>query len=142
MINPFTHNVVMPKEILEIAEKRRNAVQQTKTVKMTEKQFQELVHNRVAMYLLPKYLTDNMQMNRVDMPAETVKKKGMCYRVYAVWLRDRQEMLYYTFENTEEGKYIGRILPDGKHELIEAAPDNGAEIEAVMNLAEAAAQAE
>ena len=191
VINPFTHNVVMPKEILEIAEKRRNAVQQTKTVKMTEKQFQELVHNRVAMYLLPKYLfaqkeeglkslqkeegeliiqfykevypegkkdavaagpddfsvmtlnlTDNMQMNRVDMPAETVKKKGMCYRVYAVWLRDRQEMLYYTFENTEEGKYIGRILPDGKHELIEAAPDNGAEIEAVMNLAKAAAQAE
>ena len=56
VINPFTHNVVMPKEILEIAEKRRNAVQQTKTVKMTEKQFQELVHNRVAMYLLPKYL--------------------------------------------------------------------------------------
>ena len=56
VINPFTHNVVMPKEILEIAEKRRNAVQQTKTVKMTEKQFQDLVHNRVAMYLLPKYL--------------------------------------------------------------------------------------
>ena len=184
VINPFTHNVVMPKEILEIAEKRRNAVQQTKTVKMTEKQFQELVHNRVAMYLLPKYLfaqkeeglkslqkeegdfilqfyretypegrkdavavnpedfsvmtlnlTDNMQMTRIDMPAETVRK-GLCYRAYAVWMRDTAEILYYTFEKTEEGNMIGKITPEGQHELIESAPDNGAEIEAVMQLAE------
>ena len=183
VLNPFTHNVVLPKAILEVADKRRNAMQQTKTIKMTEKQFQELVHNRVTLYLLPKYLfehkeeglqslqkeegdfmirfykevypegkkdavavmpddfsvmtlnlTDNMQMTRVDMPSGNVKK-GMCYRVYAVLLRDTQEVLYYTFEKTEEGNYIGRIMPDGKHELVEPAPDNGAEIEAVMNLA-------
>ena len=183
VMNPFSHNVVLPKGILEVAEKRRNALQQTKTIKMTEKQFKEWVHNRVALYLLPKYLfehreeglkslqkeegdfiiqfyreaypegkkdsvaaapddfsvmtlnlTDNMQMTRVDMPAETAKK-GMCYRVYAVWLRDAEELRYYTFEKTEDGNYIGRVMPDGKHELIEAAPDNGAEIEAVMNMA-------
>lgn len=184
VLNPFTHNVVLPKGILEVAEKRRNAMQQTKTVKMTEGQFQELVHNRVALYLLPNYLfahkeeglrslqkeegefmlqfyremypegkkdamtvspddfsmmtlnlTDNLQMTRVDLPVEMAKKKGMCYRVYAVWLRDRQEIRYYTFERAEEGNYIGQIMPDGKHELVEPAPDNGAEIEAVMNLA-------
>lgn len=184
VMNPFSHNVVLPKGILEVAEKRRNALQQqTKTIRMTEKQFKEWVHNRVALYLLPKYLfehkedglkslqkeegdfiiqfyreaypegkkdsvaaapddfsvmtlnlTDNMQMTRVDMPAETAKK-GMCYRVYAVWLRDAEELRYYTFEKTEEGNYIGRVMPDGKHELIEAAPDNGTEIEAVMNMA-------
>lgn len=183
VMNPFSHNVVLPKGILEVAEERRNALQQTKTIKMTEKQFKEWVHNRVALYLLPKYLfehreeglkslqkeegdfiiqfyreaypegkkdsvaaapddfsvmtlnlTDNMQMTRVDMPAETAKK-GMCYRVYAVWLRDAEELRYYTFEKTEDGNYIGRVMPDGKHELIEAAPDNGAEIEAVMNMA-------
>lgn len=183
VLNPFSHNVALPKGILEVAEKRRNALQQTKTIKMTEKQFQEWVHNRVALYLLPKYLfehkeeglkqlqkeegdfiiqfykeaypegrkesvaaapddfsvmtlnlTDNMQMTRVDMPAETVKK-GMCYRVYAVWLRDVEEVRYYTFEKTDQGDYIGRIMPDGKHELTEPAPDNGAEIEAVMNMA-------
>lgn len=183
VMNPFSHNVVLPKGILEVAEKRRNALQQTKTIKMTEKQFKEWVHNRVALYLLPKYLfehreeglrslqkeegdfiiqfyreaypegkkdsvaaapddfsvmtlnlTDNMQMTRVDMPAETAKK-GMCYRVYAVWLRDKEELRYYTFEKTEDGNYIGRVMPDGKHELIEAAPDNGTEIEAVMNMA-------
>lgn len=183
VMNPFSHNVVLPKGILEVAEKRRNALQQTKTIKMTEKQFKEWIHNRVALYLLPKYLfehreeglkslqkeegdfiiqfyreaypegkkdsvaaapddfsvmtlnlTDNMQMTRVDMPAETAKK-GMCYRVYAVWLRDAEELRYYTFEKTEDGNYIGRVMPDGKHELIEAAPDNGTEIEAVMNMA-------
>lgn len=183
VLNPFTHNVVLPKAILEVADKRRNAIQQTKTIKMTEKQFQELVRNRVVLYLLPRYLfehkeegmrnlqkeegnfivqfyrdaypegkkdsvavtpddfsvmtlnlTDNMLMTRVDMPSGKAKK-GECYRIYAVLLRDAQEVLYYTFEKTEEGDYIGRITPDGKHELIEPAPDNGAEIEAVMNLA-------
>lgn len=185
VLNPFTHNVVLPKAILEIADKRRNALQHTKTVKLTEKQFQDLVHNRVAMQLLPKYLferkeeglkdlqreegelivgfyreaypegkkdsvavrpddfstmtlnlTDNMQMTRIDMPADMAKRKGMCYRAYAVWMRDTKEVLYYTFEKTEQGNQIGRILPDGRHEVVEAAPDNGAEIEAVMRLAE------
>lgn len=184
VLNPFTHNVVLPKEILEVADKRRNAVQQTKTVRMTEKQFQDLVHNRVVMHLLPKYLfahkeeglvtlqkeegdfilqfyretypegrknavavnpedfsvmtlnlTDNMQMTRIDMPAET-GRKGLCYRAYAVRMRDTEEILYYTFEKTEEGNMIGKITPEGQHEVIESAPDNGAEIEAVMQLAE------
>ena len=31
---------------------------------------------------------------------------------------------------------IGKITAEGQHELIESAPDNGAEIEAVMQLAE------
>lgn len=79
-------------------------------------------------------LTDTMQLTRVDMPSEKVKK-GMCYRIYAVWLRDIQEVRYYTFEKTEQGNYIGRVTPDGRHELVEPAPDNGAEIEAVMELA-------
>ena len=92
-LNPFTHNVILPKGILEVADKRRNApplfpvsyypvyflpsffsisirlvgilevadkrrnaLQQTKAVRLTEKQFQDLVHNRVVMHLLPKYL--------------------------------------------------------------------------------------
>ena len=38
-------------------------------------------------------------------------------------------------EKTEQGNQIGRITADGKHELVEEAPDNGAEIEAVMGLA-------
>ena len=183
VLNPFTQNVILPKPILEVAQKRGNAAQQTKTVKVTEKQFQDLVHGRVAYYLLPRYLfeqkeeglkslqkeegelmvrfyretypegkkdavavspedfsvmtlnlTDTMQLTRVDMPSGKVKK-GMCYRIYAVWLRDTQEVRYYTFEKTEQGNYIGRITPEGKHELVEPAPDNGTEIEAVMELA-------
>ena len=182
VLNPFTHNMVLTKEIIEVAVKRREAVKQQKTIRVSEKQFQELVHNRVALYLLPKYLfehkeeglkhlqheegdflmqfykesypdnnkipvavspdefsvmtlnvTEDMQITRVDMPDSTVKK-GMCYRMYAVWLRKTQEVVYYTMEKTEQGNYIGQVLPDGKHEMVEPAPDNGAEIEAVMNL--------
>lgn len=182
ILNPFTHNMVMPKAILDVAEKRREALSKPKTVKVTEKQFQELVHNRVALFLLPKYLfehqeeglkklqheegklllqfykecypkeqklsvavspeefsvmalniTEDMQLTRVDMPDGTMKK-GMCYRAYAVRLAKTQELFYYTLEKTQEGDYIGQVLPDGKHQLVEPAPDNGAEIEAVMSL--------
>ena len=79
-------------------------------------------------------ITDPLQLTRVDMPDDTMKKKGMCYRVYAVRKRDAEEIVYYTLEKTEQGNYIGRIMTDGKHELVEPAPDNGAEIEAIMNL--------
>lgn len=183
-LNPFTHNIALPKTVLEVAVNRRNVVQNSKTVQVTEKQFWQIVHNRVALYLLPKYLfehkeeglarlqreegtfllqfykdsypeekrasvtdspedfsvmvlnvTEDMQITRVDMP-DRANKKGMCYRVYTVWLRKMQNIIYYTLEKTDQGNYIGQVTPDGKHELVEPAPDNGAEIEAVMNLAE------
>lgn len=183
VLNPFTHNMVLPKTILDVAVKRIEGMKQPRTVKVTEKQFGELVHNRVALHLLPKYLfehkerglkqlqheegtfllqfyresypeekrssipvsaedfsvmtlnvTEDMQLTRVDMPDATVKK-GMCYRAYAVFLHKTQEILYYTLEKTEQGNYIGQVQPDGKHELVEPMPDNGAEIEAVMGLA-------
>ncbi len=182
IVNPFTHSMVLTKAVLEVARKRKDAMgkPQTKTIKVTEKQFRDLAHNRVVMYLLPKYLfehkeeglarlqreegafllpfygevypegmkpvfteddfsvmtlniTDTIQLTRVDMPDEAVKK-GMCYRAYAAWEREKEEISYYTLEKTEQGNYIGRIWADGRHEQVEPAPDNGAEIEAVMRL--------
>lgn len=182
-LNPFTHNIALPKAILEVAVNRRDFMQNSKTVQVTGKQFWQIVHNRVALYLLPQYLfehkeeglarlqreegtfllqfykdsypedkkasvrnspedfsvmtlniTEDMQITRVDMP-NRANKKGMCYRVYAVRMRKTQEILYYTLERTDQGNYIGQVTADGKHELVETAPDNGAEIEAVMNLA-------
>ena len=182
VLNPFTHNIALPKTILEVAVKRRDMMQNAATVKVTEKQFRQIVHNRVTLFLLPKYLfehkeeglaqlqrdegtfllqfyrdsypegkkesladspedfsvmtmniTEDMQITRVDMPGGT-NKKGMCYRVYAVLLRKTQEILYFTLEKTEQGNYIGKVTSDGKHELVEPVPDNGAEIEAIMNL--------
>lgn len=182
VLNPFTDSMVLPKPILEVAAKRRETMQQQKTVKVTEKQFGELVHNRVALYLLPRFLfenkeeglrrlqheegallmqfykesypehmraslavseedfsvmtlniTEDMQLTRVDMPDDTMKK-GMCYRVYAVRLNAARKILYYTLEKTEQGNYFGRITEDGKHETVGPVPDNGAEIEAVIGL--------
>lgn len=83
--------------------------------------------------LMTLNLSDTIQLTRLDLPDET-NKKGLCYRVYAVWKRDTEEVFYYTLENTEEGKYIARVTQNGRHELVETVPDNGAEIEAIMNL--------
>ncbi len=188
VLNPFTHNMVLNKAVLEVADKRKKQAAELarqgqngqKTIQLTEKQFQDLVHNRVALMLLPKYLfaqkeeglkklqkeegefllhfydevypegrkvsfraddfslmtlniTETVQLTRVDMPDAAVKE-GMCYRVYAVWKRDTQEVLYYVMEKTKEGSFIAQITEEGKHEIVEPAPDNGAEIEAVMSL--------
>lgn len=177
VINPFTGMMILNQSILEIAEKRRQAVQ---IMEFTPAQFRDFAYNRVSRSLLPAYLfqekeeglkrlqqeeggffmgflkklypkgkrvscraedfslmtlnlTDTLQLTRLDLPDGT-NRKGMCYRVYAVWKRDIEEVLYYTLENTEDGKYIARVTQDGKHDLVEPVPDNGAEIEAIMNL--------
>ncbi len=182
VVNPFTGILVLNQSVLEIAEKRRKAAGQIKTVQLTKEQFQDLAHNRVTHAILPKYLfengeegfktlqreegafllklyeqiypkgqkcgsraedfslmtlnlTETIQLTRLDMPDET-NKKGLCYRVYAVFKRDTEEVLYYTMVNTQDGNMIGRVMQDGKHEILEPAPDNGAEIEAILNLVE------
>lgn len=182
VVNPFTGMMVLNKSVLEIAEKRRKAAGQIKTVQLTQEQFRDLAHNRVSLFLLPKFLfeqkeaglkrlqqeegafllqlydevypkgkksgcraedfslmtlnlSDTIQLTRLDLPDET-NKKGLCYRVYAVFKRDTEEVLYYTLESTKEGNVIAKVTPDGKHEVVEPAPDNGAEIEAILNLVE------
>lgn len=182
VLNPFTGMMVLNKAILEVAEKRRQAAGQIKTVQVTKEQFRDLAHNRVSLSLVPKYLfehkeeglkrlqqeegsfllgfydevypkgqksgyraedfscmtlniTDNIQLTRLDMPDETMKD-GLCYRVYAVWKRDTEEVFYYTLEKTKEGNFIAKVTPEGRHEVVEPAPDNGAEIEAIISLVE------
>lgn len=83
--------------------------------------------------LMTLNVTDDMQITRIDMP-EANLNKGLCCRIYAVWKREAEELSYYTIEKAENGNTIGRIYADKKHEIIEAAPDNGAEIETIMNL--------
>lgn len=180
VINPFTEMMILTRTILEVAEKRRKAAGEVKTVQVTREQFQDIAHNSLILSRLPRYLfengvkgleelqreegallmrfygevypkekasgfraedfsfmilnlTDNIQLTRLDLP-DKIDKKGLCYRVYVALKRDTEEVLYYTLENTKEGKYIARVTRDGKHELVEPVPDNGAEIEAVMNL--------
>lgn len=180
VVNPFTGMMILNQSILEVAEKRRKAVSQIKTVQMTKAQFQDLADNRVSLNLLPKYLFENgvkgleelqreegalmmrlyekiylkekmcshraedyslmilniseeIQLTRLDLPDE-FNKKGLCYRVYVVLKRDTEEILYYALENTQDGNVIATVTRDGTHEIVGTAPDNGAEIEAIMNL--------
>ncbi|MCH5256956.1 MAG: SseB family protein [Lachnospiraceae bacterium] len=78
-------------------------------------------------------ITDNLQITRIDMPDKNLIQ-GMCSCIYIVWKRDTEELYFYTIEKGEEGSSIARVYADRKHEIVEPAPDNGAEIEAIMNL--------
>ena len=79
-------------------------------------------------------VTEDMQITRIDMPDKNLIK-GMCSRIYVAWKRDSEELFYYTIEKEEEGNGIARVYADRKHEIVEPVPENGAEIEAIMNLA-------
>ena len=179
VLNPFTQNIILPKQILEVAQKR-SQMAQTKTVKLTEAQFHQLAHRRLAYELLPVFLyekqkegleklqkeegaffisllasiypkeikvpyteddfslmtlnvTEKLQITRIDMPEKNVAA-GSCLRIYVVWKRDTEEIDYYTIEKAEKENKIGRVRADSSHELKGDAPDNGAEIETIMNL--------
>lgn len=180
VVNPFTELVILTRNIIEVADKRRKAAQEIKAVPVSQEQFRDIVHNRVTLNLLPNFLfengikgleelqkeegrlmmcfyeevypkektsgfraedfsvmilnlTDNIQLTRLDLP-DKINKKGLCYRIYVALKRDTEEILYYALEDTKDGKYVARVTKDGKHEIVETAPDNGAEIEAIMNL--------
>ena len=179
VLNPFTHSIVLSKQVLEVALKRSRKLQ-AKTVKLTEKQFHELAHRRISYELLPVFfyekqkegleqlqkeegsfllarytsvypkeikvpytesdfslltlnVTDSLQITRIDMPEKNMAK-GLCCRIYLVWNKDTESIEYYTIEKAEKGNEIGRIYADRRHEVIGPVPENGAEIETIMNL--------
>lgn len=189
VLNPFTQNIVVGKEMLEVAHKR-GRMASAKAVKVTEQQFHYLAHRRFSYETLPKFLfsgskealeklhreegrllvslcaslypeklklpygseafstmtlniTDNLQITRIDLPEQFVTV-GSCIRAYAVWKRDSETLLYYTVEKAQdivkkvETQRLGGILPDGSHADFGEMPDNGAELERIMNLAESA----
>lgn len=182
VLNPFTQNITVPQQILEVAHKR-SQIGKTKTVQLTEKEFHQLANKKVAQELLPTFIfekqkdglekiqkgegrflltfytsiypkemnvpyresdfslmtlniLENMQITRIDMPDKNLAE-GLCRRIYVVRKTDIEEFSYYTIEKAQEGNVIGRIYTDRRHEMIEKAPDNGAEIETIMNLAQA-----
>ncbi|MCM1145294.1 MAG: SseB family protein [Blautia sp.] len=185
ILNPFTQTIVLSKQILEVALKRSKQPKK-QVVKLTEQQFHQLAHRRIAYELLPAFLyekqqegleqlqkeegkfllskyasvypkeiqvpygeeafsfmtlniTDTLQLTRIDMPEKNMAK-GLANRIYIVWKRDTRTLEYYTIERAEKGSEIGRVYADRKHVTVEAAPDNGAEIETIIRLASESAQ--
>ena len=86
--------------------------------------------------LMTLNVLENMQITRIDMPEKNLTE-GLCRRIYIVRKTDIEEFSYYTIEIAQEGNVICRIYADRKHEIVEKAPDNGAEIETIMNLSQA-----
>ena len=80
-------------------------------------------------------VTDTLQITEIDMPDRNLIR-GMCRRIFIAWKRDSEKLYYYTIEKGEEGgvNIISRVFEDRAIAIMEPAPDNGAEIEAIMNL--------
>ena len=57
VLNPYTHNIILPPRLLEVAQKRSQQAQPQK-VKLTEKQFHQVANGFVAYSVLPSFLFD------------------------------------------------------------------------------------
>lgn len=90
-------------------------------------------YNEDAFSFMTLNVTDAMQITRIDMPDKELLP-GMCSCIYIVWKRNDEELYYYTIEKAEKGSMITRVYEDRHSENIEPAPENGAEIEAIMTL--------
>lgn len=78
-------------------------------------------------------IEDDLAMTRIDLP-EKHTQEGSPLRIYITKEGDR--IGYYLIERggKELPSMIATVLPDGTHEKLEEAPENGAEIEAIMGL--------
>lgn len=83
--------------------------------------------------LMTLNVTENLQITRIDMPEKNIAKE-LCLRIYVVWKRATETLEYFTIEKVENGNEVGRVYADRTHEIIAHAPDNGTEIEMIMNL--------
>lgn len=83
--------------------------------------------------LMTLNVTENLQITRIDMPEKNIAKE-LCLRIYIVWKRATETLEYFTIEKAENGNEVGRVYADRTHEIIAHAPDNGTEIEMIMNL--------
>ncbi|MCM1049708.1 MAG: SseB family protein [Clostridiales bacterium] len=83
--------------------------------------------------LMTLNVTDNLQITRIDMPEKHIAKE-QCLRIYVVWKKDTETLEYFTIEKGSDSDEVGRIYENRTHERIGSAPDNGTEIEMIMNI--------
>ncbi len=79
-------------------------------------------------------LTEDLMIARLDLPTANIKP-GLCIRIYITYVISRDEISYFTIEKevTGENRKLGRVYSDGKHEIIDDAPEDGAEMQYIMD---------
>lgn len=62
IVNPFTHGMILPRSVIEVANKRKEALYaQSQKIQVSEEQFRSLSHNQVALKLLPAFLFEQKE---------------------------------------------------------------------------------
>lgn len=88
----------------------------------TEEQFSVMILNMRA----------NFQMICVDLPNEKLQV-GMCYKLYMTWNQDTDEFHYFTIERGKDGRKLGEVNEERKHQIIGDAPAEGSEMNTIMD---------
>jgi hypothetical protein len=183
VINPFSDNLVLKRELVEKLHEADQKTAQVKQVKMTPAQYAVFVKKQLEFGVLPKRLFtekatfvdriceeretfvnaifeegfrekklypyqesdfsvmaleigEDLTLIRIDLP-ERDMAVGLCYRVYVTYDPLTQKACYFTIEMTKEKDVhtLGRIGEDGKRVDYGEAPVEGAELQAIIDIA-------
>jgi hypothetical protein len=85
--------------------------------------------------LMDLNIAEDMMLVRLDMPEKKLLE-GSCVRIYITVNPQTEDIHYFTIQKSKpkEKNLLGKVRKDGKHEVIGEAPEEGGEIERVMEL--------
>jgi hypothetical protein len=78
-------------------------------------------------------ISDQLQVIRVDMQARDLEN-GSCRRIFFVWDQEKETGRYFTIEKNGNENILGEVTSDWKHKNLGKAPEEGAELQGILDL--------
>ncbi|SER96782.1 SseB family protein [Lachnobacterium bovis] len=134
---------LLPKKLFEEGDKFIQELSDGKEKYMDELYEEFYQEKRMYPYLEEEFsvmtmnISDDVSIVRVDFP-ERYMQVPSCYRVYLVWDRQKNEGKYFTIEKTvnEDIRLLGGVMPKISHASYGEAPDEGNELQTIIDLIE------
>jgi hypothetical protein len=134
---------LLPKKLFEEGEKFITELSDGKEEYM-DKLYEEFYQEkRMYPYLEEEFsvmtmnISEDISIVRVDFP-ERYMEVPSCYRVYLVWDKQKDEGKYYTIEKTmnDSIRLLGEVIPEISHVSHGEAPNDGNELQTIIDLVE------
>ena len=80
-------------------------------------------------------LTEDLMLARIDLPNKNLRP-GMCIRLYLTYVPSKDSIEYFTIEEKAPGgsRLLGKVTKEGRHEVLGEAPEDGVEMQKIMDL--------
>lgn len=83
-------------------------------------------------------ISETLLLTRIAMPSDN-NYPGTCRAAFAAWNPEEKKLLYYTIEKTSQSGefHIVQVTQDGSISVVGEAPDEGSELQSIIDLVQA-----